>query len=333
VGDRDIFLNASVGVALPEGERDAGEHLRHAEAACYHAKRLGGDRVEIWRPGLSGRSLRMEMETELKRALDGGAIDLVFQPIIRLSDKSIAGFEALLRWEHPKRGAIPPSDFIPVAEESGLIVQLGLFALERAARELSLWQSEARDGEMPFVSVNVSSRQLLRHDLIADVKAVLARSGVAPQTLKLEITESLVMQNPEFAAQLLGRLRDLGAGLALDDFGTGHSALSYLQRFPFDAIKVDKSFVRGANGSSARPVILRSIVALAHDLGMEVIAEGAETEADALELTQIGCEYVQGFLYGKPMAAQMVHQMMRRDPARSRSFSLAPARSGVARLH
>ena len=311
VGDRDIFLTASVGVAGAIGDPTAEEQLRWAEAAVYQAKRGGGDAVKFYQPGLSQRPRSFDLQNELRRALDGGNIDLVYQPVIRLEDGSVAGFEALTRWEHPIHGKIPPSDFIRVAEDTGLIVQLGLFVLERAARELASWQAEMADGAMPFVSINVSSRQLLRHDLINDVKAVLARTGVAPETLKLEITESLVMQNPEYAAKVLVRVRELGAGLSLDDFGTGYSALSYLQRFPFDTIKVDRSFVK-PNGSPARPIILRSIINLAHDLGMEVIAEGAESEADIQELAESGCEYVQGFVYGRPMTSQMVHQMVRR---------------------
>jgi EAL domain-containing protein (putative c-di-GMP-specific phosphodiesterase class I) len=264
------------------------------------------------------RSRRIDIDSELRKALDAGHLDIVYQPIIRLEDNSIAGFEALTRWEHPLHGRIPPEEFIAAAEESGLIVQLGLYVLEHAARELASWQSVLTSDPLPFVSINVSSRQLLRHDLINDVKAVLARTGVAPETLKLEITESLVMQNPEYSAKVLSRVRELGASLALDDFGTGYSALSYLQRFPFDTIKIDKAFVR-PNGSPARSILLRSIVAMAHELGMEVIAEGVESEGEVQEVMEAGCEYAQGFVYGRPMTAQAVQQMVRRRPAVARA--------------
>jgi EAL domain-containing protein (putative c-di-GMP-specific phosphodiesterase class I) len=228
---------------------------------------------------------------------------------VRLQDRTIAGFEALVRWHHPRLGRLAPSDFIPLAEETGLIVDLGMFVLERSARELSAWQ-QALDVDPPiFVSVNVSSRQLLRHDLLADVKSVLTRCPVRRGTLKLELTESLVMENPEYAAQMLTRIRELGAGLSLDDFGTGYSSLSYLQRFPFDTIKIDKSFVH-QNGKGARPVILRSMVSLAHDLGMEVVAEGAESESDVIELFQLGCEFAQGYAFGHPITAAEARKLM-----------------------
>ncbi len=244
-----------------------------------------------------------------RQALDRNEIKVYFQPIVRLEDRTVAGFEALLRWDHPRLGRLNPGEFIPIAEETGAIVDLGIFALERAARELSAWQ-RALDVDPPiFASVNVSSRQLLRHDLVQDVKAILSRVEVAPGSLKLELTESLVMENPEYAAQILTRIRNLGAGLSLDDFGTGYSSLAYLQRFPFDTIKIDRSFVRH-NGVGARPVILRSIVALAHDLGMEVVAEGAETEADAIELYQLGCEYAQGFAFGHPISAAEARKLV-----------------------
>jgi EAL domain-containing protein (putative c-di-GMP-specific phosphodiesterase class I) len=233
----------------------------------------------------------------------------LFHPIVRLEDRTIAGFETLLRWDHPRMGRIGPQTFIPIAEETGLIVNLGIFALERTARELAAWQ-KALEVEPPiFASVNVSSRQLLRHDLLQDVKTVLMRSGVRPGSLKLEVTESLVMENPEYAVQILTRIKELGAGLSLDDFGTGYSALAYLQRFPFDTIKIDQSFVRNmANGG--RPVILRSIIKLAQELGMEVVAEGAESESDAIQLYQMGCEYAQGYAFGEPMSALQARQLV-----------------------
>jgi EAL domain-containing protein (putative c-di-GMP-specific phosphodiesterase class I) len=318
VGERDVLLTASVGIAPPVGDITADEQVGQAEAAVYQAKRYGGDYIQFYEPAFGMRSRRIDIDKELKQALDDGSLEVLYQPIVRLADGSVAGFEALTRWEHPLHGRIPPSEFIGAAEHSGLIVQLGLYVMERAARELASWQSAMDREPLPFVSVNMSSRELLRHDLINDVKAVLARSGVAPETLKLEITESLVMQNPEYAAKVLTRLSELGAGLALDDFGTGHSALSYLQRFPFDTLKVDRSFVH-PNGSAARPVILRSIVSLAHELGMEVVAEGAESDAEVQELMDVGCEYVQGFIYGRPMTAQMVQQMLRRRPVVARA--------------
>lgn len=314
--EREIFLTASVGLALYDRDSAAtgGEMLKSAEIAMVHAKRFGGDRIEVFRPTMrSDTDDKLTLGSDLRRAIDRGEIKVLFQPIVRLEDRTIAGFEALLRWDHPGRGRISPMTFIPIAEETGVIVNLGLFALERTARELAAWQS-ALEVEPPiFASVNVSSRQLLRHDLLHDVKTVLARTGVFPGTLKLELTESLVMENPEYAAQMLQRIRDLGAGLSLDDFGTGYSALSYLQRFPFDTIKIDQSFVRpNANGN--RSVILRSIVKMAHELGMEVVAEGAETESDAIELSQIGCEYAQGYAFGEPMSALQARQLLGAAP-------------------
>jgi diguanylate cyclase (GGDEF)-like protein/PAS domain S-box-containing protein len=322
--DREIFLTASIGMALAENQTHrTDEVLKDAELAMYYAKRIGGDRIEIFKPAMRSRKTdRLTMESELRRAIEREEIKVLYQPIVRLEDRAIAGFEALARWDHPKLGRLSPAEFISIAEEIGLIVDLGLFVLEHTARQLAQWQAATRSREPVFANVNVSSRQLLRHDLIQDLRGVLGRAALARGTLKLEITESLVMENPEHAAQMLTRVKELGAGLSLDDFGTGHSSLAYLQRFPFDTIKIDQSFVR-TTPRGTRPVILRSIIALAHDLGMEVVAEGAETDSDAVELYQLGCEYAQGFAFGEPMSAEGARDLLIDKPTRLRALKIA----------
>ncbi|HET7850078.1 MAG TPA: EAL domain-containing protein [Pseudolabrys sp.] len=314
LNEREIFLTASIGLALADTQpRQPEEILKDAELAMFHAKRIDGDRIEVFKPAMRSRKTdRLTMESELRRAIEREEITVLYQPIVRLEDRVVAGFEALARWDHPKLGRLSPAEFISIAEEIGLIVDLGLFVLDRTARQLASWQRSARVHDPVFASVNVSSRQLLRHDLIQDLRTVLARSAVARGTFKLELTESLVMENPEHAAQMLTRIKELGAGLALDDFGTGHSSLAYLQRFPFDTIKIDQSFVRTTPRGS-RPVLLRSIVALAHDLGMDVVAEGTETDSDAVELYQLGCEYAQGFAFGEPMTAEQARDLLVSD--------------------
>src|SRR6516164_1892204 len=237
--DREILLTASIGMALGNGDAQNGDEvLKDAELAMYHAKRTGGDRIDVFKDAMRARkSDRATLESELRRALEREQITILYQPIVRLEDRSVAGFEAMPRWDHPKMGRTSPSEFIAMAEEVGLIVDLGMFVLERTARQLRTWQRAVRRRDPVFASVNMSSRQLLRQDLIHDLRTVIARAGLARGTLKLELTEALVMENPEHTAQMLQRIRDLGAGLALDDFGSGHSSLAYLQRFPFDTIK------------------------------------------------------------------------------------------------
>ncbi|MCJ2044336.1 EAL domain-containing protein [Methylobacterium sp. J-078] len=313
--DREIFLTVSIGITLHEGganlKRD--EVFKNAEMAMIQAKRGGGDRIEVFRATMRNeRGDRLMLEADLRRSIERNEMKVLFQPIVRLEDRTVAGFETLLRWDHPKLGRITPATFLPIAEESGFIVNLGIFALERTALELAAWQRSLDVDPPIFASVNVSSRQLLRHDLLHDVKTILARSGVIPGSLKLEMSESLVMENPEYAAQMLHRIRDLGAGLSLDNFGTGYSALSYLQRFPFDAIKIDRSFVRQiATGQTA---ILRSIVKMAQELGLSIIAEGAESEGDTQALFELGCEYAQGFAFGEPMSMLQARQLLGAAP-------------------
>jgi diguanylate cyclase (GGDEF)-like protein/PAS domain S-box-containing protein len=309
---REIVLTASIGlVSWTSDQSTAEDMVKDAVLAVHQAKRFGGDRIEPFRPAFrSAGSDRLQFESDLRRALERHEIKLAYQPIVRLEDRSIAGFEALLRWENPRRGVIPPSDFIPVAENCGLIVQLGLFAMQQAADDLARWQEHI--GDVPLsVSVNLSSRQLLRRDLVTDVRSVIARSNLKPRCFRLELTESLVMDNPEQSAHVLARLKQLGIGLSLDDFGTGYSSLSYLTRFPFDTIKIDKSFID--DPSPKRPVLLKSIINMAHELGLAVVAEGVPDNTDAAQLRQMGCEFVQSFAFGAPQSGDAIFRMLKEE--------------------
>ncbi|GAA5540196.1 sensor domain-containing phosphodiesterase [Ochrobactrum soli] len=307
---REIVLTASVGlITWTKTATTAEDFVKDAELAMYQAKRFGGDRIEPFRPAFRAiGSDKLQLESDLRRALERDEISMAYQPIVKLEEGTIAGFEALMRWEHPRRGAISPSEFIPIAENSGLIVQLGLFAMQRAAEDLFAWQEQFPKLDL-FVSVNLSSTQLIRQDLINDVRSVLSRIHLNPGSLKLELTESVLMENPEQSAHVLARLKTMGIGLSLDDFGTGYSSLAYLTRFPFDIIKIDRSFVKG--DQPQKTTLLRSIVSMAHDLGLAVVTEGVESESDALQLRQMGCEYVQSFMFGQPTSREDATRMIK----------------------
>jgi diguanylate cyclase (GGDEF)-like protein/PAS domain S-box-containing protein len=313
ISGRDVVLTASIGIAVLNGQASAEELMKEAEIAMYRAKRAGSSRIEIFRPEFRQEvDERVAIESELARAIEGGQLRLLYQPIIYLPTEELAGFEALVRWQHPRLGVLNPSDFVPVAEQSDLIVRLGSFVLTQAVNDAAPWHKELPRVDKPlFVSVNVSSRQLFRPDLIQEIRHIVGRSVVPPGALRLEITESLVMENPEQAVEVLEWLRSAGAGLSLDDFGTGYSSLTYLQKFPFDTIKIDRDLVQSANSDPAGMAIVRSIVALAHELGKKVVAEGVEADTDAVFLRSIGCEYAQGFYYGEPMTERDVLQLLR----------------------
>ena len=301
---RDIYAPASAGIA-PAAE-DPLALIANAELALGAAKRRGGGCFRIYEPVLQSEAPRdaVALEADLRRALEKGEIGVFYQPIVRLADGAVAGFEALLRWHHPERGLIAPGDFIPHSEQTGLIVALDRFALGQAAGDLSHWQRYFPLTPPLFVSVNLSRRQLRDSQFEDLLGKVLKESQIAPGTLKLEITESAVASDAELAA-MLGRLRALGAGLAIDDFGTGASTLSRFRNLPFDTIKIDKSFLARLAGSELgndSAVVLSSVVAMAHELGRAVVVEGVESESDAVWLNSLGCAFGQGYYFSPPLA-------------------------------
>jgi diguanylate cyclase (GGDEF)-like protein len=305
-GDRDLSLTASIGVTIYDGNPvSATDVLRDAELAMYYAKRLGGDRIEAYRA--SARSIAAytrASEEDLDRGLRHGEMQVQFQPIMDIHSGLIAGCEALMRWNHPQRGVVPPEEFIPLAERSGLIERLGRLSFEQAASQAREWVSQLPLPEDFFVSVNLSPSQLATETLLNDMKALVNEHRAVAAHLKLEITESQVMANPEHSAYMLAALKQMGLGLALDDFGTGHSSLSYLHRFPFDTIKIPAPFVQMADDSGmshTQVPIIRSVVALATELDLAVIAEGVETIEEIERLQQLNCHYAQGYAFGAAM--------------------------------
>ncbi|MFN4206314.1 MAG: EAL domain-containing protein, partial [Agrobacterium albertimagni] len=308
--NREISLTASIGlVSWVDQQESAASLLADAELAMYRAKRTGGNRVEPFRPAFRTVSTdRLQLETDLRRAIERKELSMAYQPIVKLANGEIAGFEALMRWDHPKRGNISPTEFIPIAEMSDLIEPLGMFALERASSDLMEW--ERQTGELPvFVSVNLSSAQLISSEIYNDIRAMLVKTQCDPKRIKLELTESVVMENPEQARLMLEKLKDTGISLALDDFGTGYSSLAYLTRFPFDTIKLDKALV--CDQSDKKSVLLRSVVSMARGLDMQVVAEGIQTDQDAADLAMMGCDYGQSYLFGPPLGAESVLRLLK----------------------
>ena len=307
---REIVLTASIGLVTWVDEKASpSELVKDAELAMYQAKSTGGNRIEPFRPAFRAVATeKLKIESDLRRAIERNEISMVYQPIVDIEMAQIAGFEALMRWEHSRRGNIPPAEFLPIAESSGLIQELGLHALRLSCEDVAAWHKAS--GEIPiFMSVNLLNGQLLRNDLYGEIRAILADSGCKAENLQLELTEAIVMHNPVQAARILSRLKDLGLRVALDDFGTGHASLSYLTRFPFDTVKIDQSLVR--DSSEKQTVMLRSIITMARDLDMTIIAEGVETEEDAARLGKLGCHYAQSLLFGPPISAAGVPKLLR----------------------
>lgn len=306
------FTTVSIGIALGSTAYDRPEDiLRDADTAMYRAKENGKARYEMFDQGMHAMAItRMRLESDLRQAIERNEFGVHYQPIVALATGRLAGFEALVRWEHPQRGLVGPAEFIPVAEETGLIVQIGRMVLERSCRKMVEWQQLTPSGRSLSLSVNLSARQVSQPDLVDLIGEVLATTRLDPHCLKLEITESVVMENAEAATATFKQLRKLGVQLSIDDFGTGYSSLSYLHRFPVNYLKIDKSFVGRMSEGNDNAEIVRTIVTLARNLGLEVVAEGVETESQSEQLKALGCDYAQGYLFSRAVEASEVPTLL-----------------------
>jgi diguanylate cyclase (GGDEF)-like protein/PAS domain S-box-containing protein len=320
-GGQDLVATASIGIALSRPGQSAEQMLREADSAMYRAKQSGGARYAFFAPEFHVQAMeRLKLENDLRQALEREELALVYQPIVSLATGAITCFEALARWQHPERGMIPPTVFIPLAEETGLIVRLGEWALAEACRQAQSWQELDPRGASVSVSVNVSPRQLATqafdmNRFSGHVTSALARSGLPPWCLNLEITESTLLDYAEATEKTLEQLRALGVAMQLDDFGTGYSSLSYLQRLPIDTVKIDRSFVSGGLGAGlANPQIVRAIIALAGTLGKRVTAEGVETVEQLHELQALHCTNVQGYYLSRPVGQEAARELLAAQP-------------------
>lgn len=307
----EVFAAASIGIALNLNPADLPEDiLRNADTAMYRAKDRGRACYELFEKGMHARAVElMRLETDLRRALGRDEFRLHYQPIISLETWRISGFEALLRWEHPEEGIISPLTFIPLAEETGLIIPIGQWVLREACRQARVWQDQFPSDPPLSISVNLSGKQFLQEDLIERIEEILVETGLQASSLEMEITESSIIENIDSATLILRQLKTLGIRLSLDDFGTGYSSLSYLHRFPIDTIKIDRSFVSRMN-SPKNSEIVRTIVTLAGNLGLRVIAEGVETREQIIQLTGLNCDLVQGYLLSKPIDGEAMRDLI-----------------------
>jgi diguanylate cyclase (GGDEF)-like protein len=305
-----FLVTGSIGIALfPNDGEDSATLLKHADAAMYLAKEKGKNNVQFYTAELARQAAReFELESALQLALLNDELLLYFQPKVHIASGHMVGVEALLRWQHPTRGMVPPMDFIPLAEERGLIVPIGRWVIQAACRQIRDWRSSGL--QAPAVAVNLSARQFASDALVDDIKAALAAHQVGPDDLAVELTESVLMADPERASHVLRQLNQLGIRISIDDFGTGYSSLSYLKRFPARTVKIDRSFIAGLPGDRDDVAITEAVIAMAHSLGLNVVAEGVENAEQLDTLRRLRCDEAQGYLLGRPMpAAEMARRL------------------------
>ncbi|MCC7483854.1 MAG: EAL domain-containing protein [Burkholderiales bacterium] len=327
----EIYVTASIGITLfPDDSTDQDTLIQNADAAMYQAKDAGRNSYRFYTPEMNARASRLlSMESSLRRALERREFLLHYQPKVSVATGGIVGLEALLRWRHPEHGLVPPGDFMPVLEETGLITQIGEWVLGMVCAQLRQWQHEGIDPVA--VAINLSARQFADRDLGAVIQRTLEAHDIAPRLVEFEITESSLMTNTEDSTRVLEFLANLGVGLSIDDFGTGYSSLGYLKRFALDALKIDRSFVRDITESADDATITRAVISMAHSLGLKVIAEGVETAAQLAFLAEHGCDEFQGYYFSRPLpAAECGERLPRRrsgDPGRPRPRPRRPRRS------
>lgn len=324
---RQVFATGSIGIAVSSSAGTAEDLLRNADTAMYYAKAHGRGRFEIFNQGMRERAVaRMELEEDLKKAIEAREFVLHYQPKVLLADQRITGFEALIRWNHPTRGLLYPSEFISVAEETGLIVPLGRWVLYEGCRQMAAWHKSLPREPALTISINISFKQLAEAGLAEDVERILAETGLDPKTLKLEMTESSIMENARMAIATLQRFKELNIGLEIDDFGTGYSSLSHLRQLPFDTLKIDHSFVKELGSADDTSEIIHTIFQLAKSLGMEVVAEGVETKDQLTRLTAMGCSSAQGYYFSRPVDAEKAQQLIQEKDKLQRSLLMKSIR-------
>jgi EAL domain-containing protein (putative c-di-GMP-specific phosphodiesterase class I) len=309
IGPREVSVGASIGIAIGSVESETDELIRNADVAMYSAKAKGKARYEVFRQQMRDAVVeRMDLETDLRKAMDRDELRVVYQPIVELDGGRLAGVEALVRWNHPRRGFLAPSQFIPLAEETGIIAHLGRHVLAQACRDARVWLDQ---GASISLSVNLSVKQFQDPALPLLIKDELERSGLPSESLVLEITESVMMEEAERVLEKLRDLRALGVRIGIDDFGTGYSSLSYLQRLPLDVLKIDKAFVDGITRGAEDSAVARAIIRLAETLKLKTTAEGIETAAQAAKLAALGCDFGQGYYFSRPMPADAIGRLVR----------------------
>ncbi|BDU75101.1 putative bifunctional diguanylate cyclase/phosphodiesterase [Mesoterricola sediminis] len=313
---QEVFTTCSMGIAISTGsDTIPAELLRDAEVAMYRAKAKGEGSIEIFDPSMNAQALaRFHMDADLRRALERNEFVLHYQPVVGLRTGRIEGFEALVRWRHPERGMVPPLEFIPLAEETGLIVPLGKWVLEEACRQAGEWRRKFPTGQPRLMNVNISARQFQHRDLIHTVLGALHAADLEPGSLKLEITESIMMRDPEASLEAMKVFRSMDIHLVVDDFGTGYSSLGYLKRFPVDTLKIDKSFVEGIGRDPESSAIVAAVISLARSLGMRVTAEGIETQEQMQHLQRLHCDQGQGYHFSRPLPPEAAEALLAQDP-------------------